>query len=487
MNKPSVDKHLFVIFGGTGNLSLTKLLPALYHLLVKKNLKEVCQVLGVAIKNIDDEVFREKAREALITAGFSKEEVDIWCDSCVHYQSLGKSPEDYSPLIARIKSLEEENNIKGNRVFYLALPPSSFPTVIKGIGESGLNKSQGWVRIVIEKPFGEDISSARELNRLLHRYFDESQIYRIDHYLGKETVQNLLIFRFANTIFESLWSRDRIESVQITVAESIGIEGRASYYDRAGALRDIVQNHLVQLLTLIAMEVPAVFNADSIRSEKVKVLHSIQGIPPENVIFGQYGKGSINNKEVLGYREEPGVASDSSAETYVALRIDVDNWRWQGVPFYIRTGKRLPRRMTQIVIDFRHPPICVFSPYSLCKVQSNRILITLQPDEGFNVFFDVKEPGENMRLKTKSLHFHYKEAFGPLPDAYQTLILDILEGDQTLFVRADEVEGSWQLFTPLLEKNIPIRFYKAGTWGPKEADEFIARRGGTWLNQEAPM
>jgi glucose-6-phosphate 1-dehydrogenase len=487
MSKPSVDKHLFVIFGGTGNLSLTKLLPALYHLLVKKNLKDVCQVLGVATKDIGDEGFREQARDALITAGFSKDEVDLWCDSCVHYQSLERSPENYSPLVARIKSLEEDYNIKGNRVFYLALPPSSFSTVIKGIGESGLNKSSGWVRIVVEKPFGEDLSSARELNSLLHRYFDESQIYRIDHYLGKETVQNLLIFRFANTIFESLWSRDRIESIQITVAESIGIEGRASYYERAGGLRDIVQNHLAQLLTLVAMEVPAVFDADSIRNEKVKVLHSIPGIRPEDVVFGQYEKGNIIDKKVLGYREEPGAASDSSTETYVALRLRVDNWRWQGVPFYIRTGKRLPRRMTQIVIDFHHPPICMFKPYSSCQIHSNRLLITLQPDEGFHVFFDVKEPEEPLRLKTESLHFHYKEAFGPLPDAYQTLILDILQGDQTLFVRADEVEASWQLFTPLLEKDIPVFFYEAGTWGPKEADEFIARKGGKWLNQEVPM
>jgi len=252
-------------------------------------------------------------------------------------------------------------------------------------------------------------------------------------------------------------------------------------------LRDIVQNHLAQLLTLVAMEVPAVFDADSIRNEKVKVLHSIPGIRPEDVVFGQYEKGSIIDKEVLGYREEPGAASDSSTETYVALRLRIDNWRWQGVPFYIRTGKRLPRRMTQIVIDFRHPPICMFKPYSSCQIHSNRLLITLQPDEGFHVFFDVKEPEEPLRLKTESLHFHYKEAFGPLPDAYQTLILDILEGDQTLFVRADEVEASWQLFTPLLEKDIPVFFYEAGTWGPKEADEFIARKGGKWLNQEVPM
>jgi glucose-6-phosphate 1-dehydrogenase len=482
MDSP-VDRHIFVILGGTGNLSLLKLLPALYQLLTQKNLKDRCQVLGVGTKDLGDEGFRDKAREALKDAGISSKEIDAWCDSCLHYQSLGKSSEDYPALLARIESLEKEYDIPGNRVFYLALPPSVFPDAIKGIGESGLNKSPGWVRLVIEKPFGRNLSSARELNSLGHRYFDESQIYRIDHYLGKETVQNLLIFRFANTIFESLWNRDRIESLEITVAESIGIGERSRYYEKAGALRDIVQNHLAQLLTLTAMEVPAVFEADAIRDEKVKVLRSIPPIHAEDVIFGQYKKGKIDGKEVHGYKEEPGVAPDSSTETYVALRLRVDNWRWQGIPFYLRTGKRLPRRLTQIAVNFRHPPVCIFKPYSSCQIQSNRLLITLQPDEGFHLFFDVKEPEEPLRLKTESLHFHYKEAFGALPDAYHTLIFDIMTGDQTLFVRADEVEASWEVFTPLLEKDIPVFSYAAGTRGPKEAEKLLMRESMIWLKR----
>jgi len=449
---------------------------------MEKNLKDSCQVLGVGTKDLGDEGFRERAREALENAGLSPEEISGWCDSCLHYQSLGKTSQGYSKLAERIKSLEADHTIPGNRIFYLALPPSLFPTAMEGIGESGLNQSSGWVRIVIEKPFGSDLSSSRELNSLARRYFDESQIFRIDHYLGKETVQNLLIFRFANTIFESLWNRDHIESMQITVAESIGIEERARYYDQAGALRDIVQNHLAQILSLTAMEAPAVFEADSIRDEKVKVLRSIPPIRTDDVVFAQYEKGQIQNKGVRGYREEPGVVSESSTETFIAMKLEIDNWRWQGIPFYLRTGKRLPRRNTQIVVNFRHPPICIFKPHSSCQIQSNRLLITLQPDEGFHLFFDVKEPEEPLRLKTESLHFHYKDAFGPLSDAYQTLIHDILKGDQTLFVRADEVETSWELFTPLLEKDMPVFSYEAGTWGPKEADRLLKRDGRTWIN-----
>jgi glucose-6-phosphate 1-dehydrogenase len=478
----SVDRHIFVILGATGNLSFLKLLPSLYRVLMEKNLKDSCQVLGVGTKDLGDEGFRERAREALKNAGLSPEEISDWCDSCLHYQALGNTSQDYPKLAERIKSLEADYKIPGNRIFYLALPPSLFPTAMEGIGESGLNQSPGWVRIVIEKPFGSDLSSSRELNSLARRYFDESQIFRIDHYLGKETVQNLLIFRFANTIFESLWNRDRIESMQITVAESIGIEERARYYDRAGALRDIVQNHLAQILSLTAMEAPAVFEADSIRDEKVKVLRSIPPIRTDDVVFAQYEKGTINDKDIKGYREEPGVAPESSTETFIAMKLEIDNWRWQGIPFYLRTGKRLPRRNTQIVVNFRHPPICIFKPHSSCQIQSNRLLISLQPDEGFHLFFDVKEPEEPLRLKTESLHFHYKDAFGPLSDAYMTLIHDILKGDQTLFVRADEVETSWELFTPLLEKDMPVFSYEAGTWGPKEADQLLTRDGRTWIN-----
>ncbi len=482
MMQQPVDRHLFVIFGATGNLSFLKLLPALYRMLDQEKQQDRCQVLGVGTKELGDKDFQERAREALKNAGISSKNMNTWCDTCLHYHSLGKSSDDYSGLAERIISLEKEYNIPGNRIFYMALPPGIFPKAITGIGESGLNKSQGWVRVVIEKPFGSDLSSAQELNHLVHEYFEESQVYRIDHYLGKETVQNLLIFRFANTIFESLWNRDRIDNIQITVAENIGIAERARYYDKAGALRDIVQNHIMQLLTLIAMEVPAVFEADDIRGEKVKVLRSIPLIRAENVVFGQYDKGTINGKKVHGYREEKGVADDSSTETYVAMKVEIDNWRWQGIPFYIRTGKHLTRRVTQIIITFRHEPVCIFRPYSSCQITSNRLVITLQPDEGFHLYFDVKKPGEPLWLKTESFHFHYKDVFGPLPEAYQTLIQDILQGDQTLFVRGDEVEASWRLFTPLLEQGLPVHSYTVGSMGPMEADKLLIQDGKKWEN-----
>ncbi len=480
MSSSPIDRHLFVILGATGSLSTLKLLPALFSLMTQKGLSDQCYILGVGTKNLGDEGFKNKAREALEQAGFSAGETGDWCDSYLYYQTLEQSVESYSRLIERIQDIERTHRLPGNRVFYLALPPSIFPAAIKGIGEKTKDQNSGWTRIVIEKPFGYDLSSARELNQLVHRYFGEDQVFRIDHYLGKETVQNLLIFRFANTIFESLWNRDRIDNIQITVAESIGIAERARYYDKAGALRDIVQNHLTQLLTLIAMEVPSVFEADDIRGEKVKVLRSIPLIRPDNVVFGQYDKGTINGKKVHGYKEEKGVADDSSTETYVAMKVEIDNWRWQGIPFYIRAGKRLPRRVTQIIITFRHEPVCIFHPYSSCKITSNRLVITLQPDEGFHLYFDVKKPGEPLWLKTESLHFHYKDAFGPLPEAYQTLIQDILQGDQTLFVRADEVEASWRLFTPLLKQDFPIHSYTAGTMGPEEADKFLIKDGRKW-------
>ena len=480
MNNSSIDRHLFVILGATGSLSTLKLLPALYSLLTQKNLRDHCQILGLGTKDIGDEGFRKKVREALQDAGHSSEEAGRWCEAYLHYQPLGRSEQSYPVLAERITSLEQEYGLPGNRVFYLAIPPQVVPTAIKGIGRAGLQKSSGWTRIVIEKPFGRDLQSARELNRLVHQYFEESQIYRIDHYLGKETVQNLLIFRFANSIFESLWNRDRVECVEITVAESIGIEGRSDYYDQAGALRDIIQNHMAQLLSLVAMEFPAVFVPEFIRSEKVKVLHSIPPIRLQDVVFGQYQKGKIEGKKVPGYREEQGINPDSKTETYVALRLVIDNWRWQGVPFYLRTGKRLPQRVTQIVVHFRRSPVCIFKPHNGSQIHSNKLLITLQPDEGFHLYFDVKVPGEPLRLRTERLHFHYKQVFDRIPEAYQTLLYDILTGDQTLFVRSDEVEASWQLFTPLIEKKIPVFPYAAGTWGPEEADRLLQREGRRW-------
>lgn len=392
---------------------------------------------------------------------------------------LGEA-EDYQALAARIAKLEQAHHLPGNRVFYLALPPAAFPSTIVGLGEAGLHRSPGWSRLVIEKPFGRDLTSAQDLNRLLHRYFDESQIYRIDHYLGKETVQNLLVFRFANALFESVWNRDRVKHIRIMVAEELGVEGRAGYYDQTGAIRDMVQNHLMQLLTLAAMEVPEAFDGEAIRREKIKVLRQIEPLDREHVVFGQYIGGRIDGQEVPGYRDEPGVAPGSTTETFVALRLEVTNWRWQGVPFYLCAGKRLPRRLTQIVVAFRCPPVSVFRPFFRCEIDSNVVVITLQPDEGFDLCFEVKAPGQPFSLQTHRLHFRYSEAFGRLPDAYETLLLDIITGDQTLFVHADEVEAAWRLYTPLLEHRLPAYPYAAGTWGPPAAEHLLGDMRGSW-------
>jgi glucose-6-phosphate 1-dehydrogenase len=479
-----VDPHVFVVFGGRGDLMARKLLPALYHLRRQGFLHERCLVLGVArTSGISDEDYRKWARDALAAAGIEDDGISSWCDSCLHYQTIGKEgSEKFAALKRRIEDIEKLDDLPGNRAFYLALPPKAFPSTIAGLGEAGLSASTGWTRIVIEKPFGRDLVSARELNRQLHGCFDENQIYRIDHYLGKETVQNLLVFRFANSIFESLWNRDRIDNVQITVGEDIGIEGRAGYYEQTGATRDMVQNHLAQLVALIAMEVPAAFEADAIRYEKAKVLRSIEPIQSENVVLGQYGQGSAGDELIPAYRAADGVAPNSRTETFVAMRLEVANWRWQGVPFYLRTGKRLPERTTRIIITFRNPPVSLFHPHQGSRVHANRLIITLQPDEGFDLSFEVKSPGEPISVQTQNLDFRYEEAFAPLPDAYETLLLDIMTGDQTLFVRSDEVEGSWELVTPLLDKQLPIYAYPAGTWGPEEAEALLSREGRRWRN-----
>ncbi|MEJ2422142.1 MAG: glucose-6-phosphate dehydrogenase, partial [Acidobacteriota bacterium] len=394
------------------------------------------------------------------------------------------SEKTYKAYDKRLLELEEQHGHPGNRVFYLALPPQAFPEVIQALGEFGLNKSRGWTRLVIEKPFGHDLESAQKLNDFVHQHFEEPQIYRIDHYLGKETVQNLLVFRFANSLFEPIWNRDRVQSVQITVAESIGTAGRAAYYDKAGVLRDMVQNHLTQLFALTAMEVPAAFEADAIRQEKAKLLRSVAPIRPGDIVYGQYGPGKADGKEAAGYLQEPKVPKDSKTPTFVAMKLHVDNWRWHGVPFYLRTGKRLPRHVTQIAVTFRCPPVSMFQPHDTCAIHSNVLLMTLQPDEGFDLQFEVKAPGQPVRLVSQNLRFRYAEAFEPLPDAYETLLLDVVLGDQTLFVHADEAEAAWRLYTPLLEQKLDVHPYPAGSWGPdKETAALLEGEPEGWVTR----
>jgi glucose-6-phosphate 1-dehydrogenase len=468
MKNSKADPCLFVIIGATGDLTRRKLLPALFQLMNDQLLSNKCQILGVGRdENLTDERFRAQVLPALAKPGVLKQKSRRWCDDCIHYQGIGEGgAADFARLGARMAEVERGHG-PGNRVLYLALPPDAFPATIEALGKAGLNRSKGWTRLVIEKPFGHDLASARRLNALVHKYFDEAQVYRIDHYLGKETVQNLLAFRFGNALFESAWNRDHIQSVRITVAEELGIEHRAAYYEHTGALRDMVQNHLTQLLTLTAMEVPAAFEADSIRFEKVKVLRSVAPIESDAVVFGQYAPGKVARKSLAGYRQEPGVAVRSKTETFVALRLEIDNWRWQGVPFYLCTGKRLARRMTEITVNFRHPPVVLFRSVDGCETHNNVLVIKLQPDEGFDLSFEVKSPGEPFTLQTKYMEFRYAEAFGPLPSAgYETLLLDLMQGDQTLFVHADEAEASWRLYAPLLGKRWPVHLYPAGSAGP---------------------
>jgi glucose-6-phosphate 1-dehydrogenase len=479
MSNSHIETCLFIILGATGNLTRKKLFPALYHLSTKGILKGKIKILGVARRELNDHGYRALARKMLESMKFPIDHkiYSMWCESCLHYHSLGKGNyEDYEKLATTIKTLERKYNLPGNRIFYIAIPPTVFTKSIVGLGKAGLNKSPGWTRIVVEKPFGWNLTSAKELNKLVHRYFDESQIYRIDHFLAKETVQNLLVFRFANTIFEHLWNRDHIESIEINVAENVGIEDRANYYEQTGALRDMIQNHLTQLLTLIAMEPPLSFKAGAIRNEKAKVLRQIAPIQLEHVVFGQYIRGTIDGVEVVGYQDEPGVSFTSQTETFVTLKLGITNWRWKGVPFYLRTGKRMSKKLTQIIINLHCVPISIFHPFeSTCSVQPNTITITLQPDEGFDILFQVKAIGQPITLTNQRLHFRYSESFGALPDAYEILLLDILIGDQTLFVRYDEVEDAWRIYNSVLEKNVQVYPYPAGTSGPPEANDLIKR------------
>ncbi len=472
-----IDSHVFTIFGATGDLTSRKLVPALYRLLQRDDDRKRCHILGAARSPLTDDDFRRDIRTALADAGFDEAELSRWCDANVHYHSLGRSGDDYAGLKDRVTEIEAANGLPGNRVNYLALPPKAFPGTIEAIGEAGLHEGEGWQRLVIEKPFGRDLESAQQLNDLVHRFFEESQIFRIDHYLGKETVQNLLVFRFANALFESAWHRGQIEKVEITVLEKLGVETRAGYYDESGALRDMIQNHLTQLLSLVGMEAPTRFTADSIRREKIKLLESVAAIDLKDVLFGQYTAGDVDGEPVPGYRDEEGVASGSTTPTFVRLHLHVANWRWEGVPFILQTGKRMHEQSTRIVIHFQRAPVSIFQPFEeTCDVHANVLVITLQPNEGFDLRFEVKRPRMPLRLDSKTLHFRYGDEFGRLPDAYETLLLDVIQGDQTLFVHADEVLNSWRLYTPLLEADIPVQSYAAGSAGPARAGDGPAEK-----------
>jgi glucose-6-phosphate 1-dehydrogenase len=492
--EPTPGPSVLVIFGASGDLTRRKLLPAVYHLSRGQRLPAQFAVIGVARTKHSDEEFRQQFRDSLREfAGVDATQDDVArsLESRLSYVAGEMDdPAVYHALARRL----EETGAEG-ALFYLAIPPSVYSEVATQLGAAGLSKpgDGGWRRIIVEKPFGTDLASARALNATLHQHFDEEQIFRIDHYLGKETVQNLLVFRFANGMFEPIWNRRYIDHVQITAAETVGVERRAAYYEGAGALRDMVQNHLMQLLSLVAMEPPTSFTASSVRDRKIDALLSVQPLLKDageddsaGIVPGQYGAGWVAGAEVPAYRAEPGVGPQSTTETYVALRLDIDSWRWAGVPFYLRTGKRLPKRTTEIAIQFKRPPLEIFRRVTPTTVSPNLLIVNGQPDEGISVRFDAKLPGTRMQLAPVMMNFRYGTAFGrAVPEAYETLLLDALLGDATLFARHDFVETSWALISPVHERwaadrSWSVPSYEAGEWGPDEADALLTRDGRRW-------
>lgn len=483
MPESPIEPHLLVILGATGDLTQRKLLPALFKLSQEDGFGRGLTVLGASRASLDTAAFRVKAGESLVKAGIAEADARAWCEKTLFFQSLGDADQaGYAALTQAATKLDGERKLAGNRIIYLALPLDALAPAVDGLGRAGLGRSSGWVRLVVEKPFGRDLASAIALDRTVHEFFPESSVYRLDHFLGKETVQNLLVFRFANAMFEPLWNRDRVARVEITVAEDLGAEGRGSSYEKTGALRDIVQNHLMQLLCLVAMEPPAAADAEAIGNEKIKVLRAIEPIDPAAVVFGQYSAGVIGGAKVPAYRAEAGVASDSDTETFVALRVGIANWRWHGVPFLLRTGKRLPRKVSRITVTFHAPPVALFRPYQPECLTSNRLEVALQPDEGFNLSFEVKSPGDEFALQTQRMRFRYGETFGPLPEAYQRLLMDVTQGERMHFVRADEIEAAWRLFDRVIAAPPTVRSYAAGTWGPAEADGLVTACDGSWNN-----
>jgi glucose-6-phosphate 1-dehydrogenase len=458
--RPPADQDI-VVFGASGDLASRKLLPALYNLCAENLLPEQGDVVGTAPVDWTDDDFRKHAHDAVATFSRTGLDEQAWTRFAPRLRFVpmvqGRGLQDLRAALHREQ-----------RLVYLAVPSSAFVELVHDIGDAGLAPGTS---LIIEKPFGHDLRSAHELNSALHEVLPEERIFRIDHYLGKETVQNLLVFRFGNAIFERIWNRDSIDRVEISVAESIGVDGRGRFYEETGALRDIVQNHLFQVLAVVGMEAPICFEAEAIRNEKVKLLRAVQPIHPHNVVRGQYTAGHIDGQEVCGYRQEPGVGPDSTTETFAGLRVHIDTWRWSGVPFLLRTGKRLRRRDTRVVVAFRDVPLHFFQGLTVDSVESNRLVIRIQPDEGISLSFVAKQPGPEVTTQTVRMDFSYGASFKTSPpEAYERLLHDALEGDHTLFIREDEVERGWQIIDPVLQNPSPVLPYAAGSWGPDQAD-----------------
>ncbi|HHE9059697.1 TPA: glucose-6-phosphate dehydrogenase [Haemophilus influenzae] len=487
------DNNCIVIFGASGDLTHRKLIPALYNLYKIGRLSENFSVLGVARSDLNDETFREKMRESLIhNEETTPDTLDAFC-SHFYYQAVNTSDaQDYGKLVPRLDELHDKYQTCGNTLYYMSTPPSLYGVIPECLAAHGLNTEEyGWKRIIVEKPFGYDEKTAQALDVQIHHFFEEHQIYRIDHYLGKETVQNLLVLRFSNGWFEPLWNRNFIDYVEITGAESIGVEERGGYYDGSGAMRDMFQNHLLQVLAMVAMEPPAIINANSMRDEVAKVMHSLRPLTSEdmenNLVLGQYTAAEINGKMEKGYLEEKGVPANSRTETYIALRCEIENWRWAGVPFYVRTGKRLPARVTEIVIHFKTTPHPVFSQ----NAPENKLIIRIQPDEAISMRFGLKKPGAGFEAKEVSMDFRYADLAGAqVLTAYERLLLDAMKGDATLFARTDAVHAAWKFVQPILDYKANggrIHEYEAGTWGPVAADKLIAKQGKVWRKPSGLM
>jgi len=482
----ATEPALFTIFGATGDLAQRKLLPAIYNLAKRGLLPPRFGVVGYARTEMGDEGFRRFAKAAIEAHSRTQMDERFWPGfaSMLHYHAGGfDDVKHFHELSRTLTGLDRELGAGAHRVFYLSTPSSFFPVIVARLGAAKLNRPSSLVRVVIEKPFGHDLESSRELAETVHRSFREQQVFRIDHYLGKETVQNIYAFRFANAIFEPIWSNGYVDHVQITVGESIGVEHRAAFYEETGVVRDIVQNHLLQVLALVAMEPPAAFEPESVRDEKAKLLRAMRPMTFDNAVRGQYADGYVAGEQVPAYRQEPEVPADSTAATFIAAKLEIDNWRWAGTPFYVRSGKRLAKRVTEVAVQFKRPPHLPFSREAAEHLEANSLVLRIQPDEGISLRFGAKAPTPTLSIRSVNMDFQYGSSFlTDVPEAYETLILDAIRGDGTLFTRQDGVERSWEICDPLIEQwtSGQPQEYAAGSWGPDASDELLARDGRRW-------